>query len=237
MPFPPPKTQPEPTFDPAPQCGSGSAEARIPGASAAPSPWSFGGKRHECGVQSPGPRATPPRPCLLPALPRQPGKRNVLLLSSLPLGGPDGLKEEPLRLSEPSQALPSAANGGQEILGEVGTPFIGEDPSTHPLRSWGGLGVSFCPECWAGEQSSREPSLAERSLAGPGEQEALCPGGSSRGSLVQPQPCVQLGPVPLPRRGRSARHTLVLQVCTPGRLPRGGAGSVGPLLPAWVTQR
>lgn len=55
-------------------------------------------------------------------------------------------------------------------MGEVGTPFIEEDPSTHPLRSWEPWRL-LCRECWVGERNPQESSLVvdrERSLAGPG---------------------------------------------------------------------
>lgn len=50
--------------------------------------------------------------------------------------------------------------------------------------------------------------------------------------------CPMHAPSPSPTEwGAVPHHTLVLQVCTPVRLPRWGMGSVGPLFPEWVTQR
>lgn len=68
---------------------------------------------------------------------------------------------------------------------------------------------------------------------------ALCPSGQPPWVTgVVWAMCPRHTPPPSPPEGGAVpHHTLVLQVCTPVRLPRWGMGSVGPLLPAWVTQR
>lgn len=74
--------------------------------------------------------------------------------------------------------------------------------------------------------------------AGPKEQKLLFQLGSPHESLVRSQPCVQSKSFsPTPHGVSAPHHTLVLQVCTPVRLPLGGMGSVGLLFPACVTQR
>lgn len=82
--------------------------------------------------------------------------------------------------------------------------------------------------------------LTERGAwLGPREQEALCPSGQPAWVTGAAWAmCPVHAPSPRPMEWRAVpHHTLVLQVCTPVRLPRWGMGSVGPLFPAWVTQR
>lgn len=85
---------------------------------------------------------------------------------------------------------------------------------------------------------SQVERLTERSLAVPrGAGSPLSIWAAPWVTGVVRATCPMHAPSPPPQRGAVPRQTLVLQVCTPGRLPRWGTGSVGPLFPEWVTQR
>lgn len=72
-------------------------------------------------------RSTPPLKAFLPYLDKWKG---------VPFSLPQVLPDPSLRHQR-----------GSGVLGEVGTPFIGDDPSTHPLRSWRRLWCVLCHGC------------------------------------------------------------------------------------------